>query len=365
MPLLLVTLGVNHGDKFGPYNESHYVNRLIVGIVPEEKAIVLFEADFEAGTEFQFMRRNAQLMERSAEQGCRVAMDSLRIIKEYQSEDACIDFLCDLRWKTGVKCPYCGSKSVSKHSEKNRRSRLQCSACRKSFSPTVNTMLHGSRVPLFKWFLAISLLAEAKKSISSRQLARHLDLPVKTAYSLSQRIRKALLGSKSPLLNGIIEMDETYIGGKPRYANCGAKRGRGTDKMMVAAAIERKGNVVAKVQERYGSSQVRDMILENVDLQAATICTDEYRVYDRVGKLAPHSTVNHSLNQYVVGDTHVNTIEGDWALLKRAWYGQHHHYSERYAPLYIAEASFKYNSRNFRPSEVFPRMMSAMICTHS
>jgi transposase-like protein len=292
-------------------------------------------------------------------------MNTITIIKEFQSDEACVDFLCDLRWKTGVKCPYCGSDKISKHVEKNRRSRLQCSTCQKSFSPTVNTILHGSRVPLFKWFLAISLLAEAKKSISSRQLARHLDLPVKTAYSLAQRIRKALLGSKSPLLKGIIEMDETYIGGKPRYSNCGAKRGRGTDKMMIAGAMERNGNVIAKVQQRFGASQVRDMILENVDLQNAAIFTDDYRAYSKVGKLAPHSSVNHSVKEYVMGNTHINTIEGYWALLKRAWYGQHHHYSKKYAPLYIAEASFKYNSRNFNPSEVFPKMLGAMVCTNS
>jgi hypothetical protein len=160
-------------------------------------------------------------------------------------------------------------------------------------------------------------------------------------------------------------MDETYIGGKPRYSNCGAKRGRGTDKMMVAGAMERKGNVIAKVQQRFGTSQVRDMILENVDLQNAAIFTDDYRAYSKVGKLAPHSSVNHSVKEYVMGNTHINTIEGYWALLKRAWYGQHHHYSRKYAPLYIAEASFKYNSRNFNPSEVFPKMLGAMVCTNS
>jgi transposase-like protein len=151
-------------------------------------------------------------------------MTTMKVIQQFQSDEACIDFLCDLRWKKMKKCPYCFGEQISKHKEKNRRSRLQCSGCRKSFSPTINTILHNSKMPLFKWFLAIPLLAEAKKSVSSRQLARHLDLPVKTAYSVSQRVRKALLGSKSPILQGIIELDETYIGGKPRYPNTGAKK---------------------------------------------------------------------------------------------------------------------------------------------
>jgi hypothetical protein len=105
--------------------------------------------------------------------------------------------------------------------------------------------MHDSRLPLQKWFLAICLIANAKKGISSRQLARDLELPVKTAYSLSQRIRKAMLGEKSPLLKSSIEIDETYIGAKPRYRNGGSnKRGRGTRKQMVVGAVERNGSIV-------------------------------------------------------------------------------------------------------------------------
>lgn len=292
-------------------------------------------------------------------------MNTIKIAKEFQSDEACIDFLCDLRWKTDRKCPYCFSKKVSKHKEKGRRSRLQCSGCQKSFSPTVNTMMHNSKVPLFKWFLAISLLSEAKKSISNRQLARHLDLPVKTAYALAQRIRKGLFGTKSPLLKGIIEFDETYIGGKPRYPNTGAKRGRGTKKTMVVGLLERKGNVIAAVPEKYRTAQVRDMVMENVDIQKSLLYTDEYSIYGRLGKLAPHSSVNHGRKQYVRGDVHTNSIEGFWASVKRQWYGQHHHYSKKFTPLYIAESVFKYNNRKLTAGEVFIKAMNATLCIPS
>lgn len=292
-------------------------------------------------------------------------MNTMQIIKHFQDDKTCMDFLSNLRWKTMKKCPYCGSDKISVHTEKGRRSRLQCSGCRKSFSPTINTILHNSKMPIFKWFLAISLLAEAKKSISSRQLARHLDLPVKTAYSVSQRVRKALLGTRSPLLQGIIELDETYIGGKPRYKNSGAKRGRGTNKTMVVGMLERNGSVIAKMESQYKGKQVRNMILENVDISKSKLYTDEYGIYNKVGKLAPHETVNHGRLEYARGDVHTNSIEGYWALVKRAWYGQHHHYTKKYTPLYIAESSFKYNNRHEDSENVFSKIMGAMLCINS
>ena len=291
-------------------------------------------------------------------------MNTIKIAREFQNEEMCSDFLCQLRWRTNKKCPYCQSDKVSIHKEKGRRSRLQCSACKVSFSPTVNTMMHNSRVPLFKWLMAISMLSEAKKSISSRQLARHLDLPVKTSYALSQRIRKGLLGTRSPLLKGIIEMDETYIGGKPRYPHmAGVKRGRGTKKTMIVGAMERGGNVIARMAKQYRGKNVRDMILENVDIEKSTIYSDEYGIYNKVGKLAPHGSVNHGRKQYVKGDIHTNSIEGFWATVKRAWYGQHHHYTKKYTPLYIAESAFKYNNRHNSSDEIFTNAMNAILCT--
>jgi len=292
-------------------------------------------------------------------------MNTIIIMQKFQTNEACLEYLCSLRWKTDKKCPYCFSEQISKHTEKGRRSRLQCSGCLKSFSPTVNTMMHNSKVPLFKWFLAISLLSEAKKSISSRQLARHLDLPVKTAYALSQRIRKGLFGTKNPLLKGIIEFDETYVGGKPRFKNSGAKRGRGTKKTMVVGLLERGGNVIASVPEKYRTAQVRDMVLENVDIENSKLYSDEYGIYNKLGKLAPHSSVNHGSKQYVNGDVHTNGIEGFWATVKRSWYGQHHHYSKKFTPLYIAESVFKYNNRKLDSNSIFIKAMNATLCIPS
>ena len=297
-------------------------------------------------------------------------MKTIHVASTFNNDDLCLEYLCDLRWHKQPECPYCRSKKTSKKEEKNRRSRLQCHDCHKSFSPTVNTIMHGTRIPLSKWFLAVSLIVEAKKSISSRQLARHLDLPVKTAYSLSQRIRKGMLGTKSPFLKGIIEIDETYIGGKPRYPSKGSihKRGCGTDKQMVVGMVKRGGDMVTAIPKdnRYCSKDVRDMILDKVDIGKATRYTDEYRIYLHIGKWAKHDYIKHSVKEYSRGDVHANTVEGFWALVKRAWYGTHHHYSVKYLPYYIAEAQFKYNHRD-KEDQLFNKALENIAteqCTH-
>lgn len=277
-------------------------------------------------------------------------MKIIEIIQTFKEENDSVEYLCNLRWDKDPQCPYCRSTKTGKKKEIGRRSRLQCHSCQRSFSPTINTIMHGTRLPLFKWFLAVALITEAKKSISSRQLARHLGIPVKTAYSVSQKIRKAMLGSKSPILQGIIEIDETYIGGKPRYKNGEnkSKRGRGTDKQMVVGMVERGGNVITKVPKdnKYNGKEVRNLMLENIDFENSEVYSDDYRVYSKVSNYLPHESVNHSAKEYVNGNIHTNTIEGFWSLVKRAWYGTHHHYTKKYLPLYMAEAEFKYNHRD-------------------
>lgn len=282
------------------------------------------------------------------------------INKFFNNDEACVEYLANIRWAKMRYCPYCKSQNISKHKEKNRRSRFQCSSCKKSFSPTVNTIMHGTRLPLYKWFMAICLISDAKKSISSRQLARNLDLPVKTGYSLCQRIRKATLGSVSPLLQGIIEIDETYIGGKPRYKGT-SKRGRGTDKMKVIGMVERGGDVIAKTADSFNKKLVRNLIIENVDIDKSKIHTDEYKIYSQVNKMLEHDTVNHGAKEYVKGNVHTNTIEGFWALVKRAWYGQHHHYSKKYLKYYISEAMFKYNNRKKDSSVIFSNLLQGLL----
>ena len=139
-------------------------------------------------------------------------MNIIQIINKFSTQESCIEYLENKRWGGVPVCPYCESTNNYKAKDRHRH---HCNSCRKSFSVTIGTIFHDTRLPLKKWFLAIALILNAKKGISSRQLARDLELPVKTAWSLSHRIRKAMKEDQG-LLSGIVEMDETYIGGKPR-----------------------------------------------------------------------------------------------------------------------------------------------------
>ncbi len=294
-------------------------------------------------------------------------MNSIKVVKLFaNNDDACTEYLCNLRWDKQPECPYCNSKKTGlKSLEKGRRRRLICHSCNKSFSPTVNTIMHGTHIPLWKWFLAISLLAEAKKSVSSRRLSKHLGISVKSAYKLSQRIRKGLLGMRSPILESIIEIDETYIKCKPRHKKDENidNRGRGTDKVMVVDVAERKGKMAVMLARTgdFKQSHAKNMILKCVGIGKNEIHMDEYEVYNKVSHFAEHKRVNHSAKQYVVrGNTHTNSVEGYWDFVKRAWYETHHNYTTKYLPLYIAEAMFRYDMRKEEPSAVFNFMLGAV-----
>ena len=205
-------------------------------------------------------------------------------------------------------------------------------------------------MPLQKWFAAISLMMNAKKSLSSYQLARDLDMKQPTAWAMMQKIRSEVATKGSAMLKGIIEADETYIGGGPRKGNKRSddkpvKRGRGTSKTPIIGVVQRGGSVVAKVAEGLAGQDIMRYIQSVASIEESELMTDEYKGYLTIGRQMKHHIINHK-DQYVDGDVHTNTIEGFWSLLKRAWYGTHHHYSVAYTPLYVAEACYKYNNRN-------------------
>ncbi|MCG9134161.1 IS1595 family transposase, partial [Candidatus Poribacteria bacterium] len=190
----------------------------------------------------------------------------------------------------------------------------------------------------------------AKKGMSSHQLARDLQLNQKTAWFIMVRIRAEMATKGNTLLKGIIEADETYIGGKPRKSNKNdetqpAKRGRGTEKTAVIGAVQRGGEVVAEVAQNLTGRYLLDFIKRAVKTDESTLVTDEFPSYRRLASVMKHEVINHSV-QYVEGDVHTNTIEGFWSLLKRAWYGTHHHYTTGYTPLYVAERCYVYNNRH-------------------
>ena len=179
---------------------------------------------------------------------------------------------------------------------------------------TYGTVFHGTKIPLQKWFLAITLIVNAKKSLSSHQLSRDLDLNQKTAWFILTRIRAEMVKKGNLLLQGIIEADETYIGGKPRKENKKedrepAKRGRGTDKTPVIGAVERGGKVAAQVAEKLTGQRILEFIRSVVNIKDSELMTDEFHAYHAIGHEMKHHIVNHQ-EQFVDGDVHTNTIEG-------------------------------------------------------
>jgi len=272
-------------------------------------------------------------------------MNIFELIKKYGTQEQCIKLLEKSRWGNTPTCPYCESEKVGRHKEKSRQSRWQCSSCKKSYSVTVGTIFHRTHLGLPEWFAILRLMLNAKKSLSSYQISRDIGIRQPTVLSVQNRIREAMATDQGQLLKGIVEMDETYIGGKPRYKGK-SKRGRGTDKMAVMGAVERGGKVVAKpaAENKLSFKILSGFVKENIDTKQAELVTDEYRGYSGMTVVLPHSVINHSIAFSFKG-VHTNSIEGFWSLLKRAWYGQHHHYSRVKSHLYIGEPCYKYNNR--------------------
>lgn len=281
-------------------------------------------------------------------------MNIIEVFQSFQTQDQAVEYLETVRWQGEPHCPYCGSLKVGRHASGDRAmARWQCRDCSRAFAVTIGTLFHGTHTPLRDWFLVLALMLDAKKSASAYQIARDLGKRRATVWSMMQRIRTAMAADpdQKRLLHGIVEADETYVGGKPRKGNkrdddTPNKRGRGTKKVPVIGAIERGGRVVARVANPgdLSAKGIGKFLVRFVDPAGTLLITDEYAGYNRVDETMLHAVVKHA-ERYADGETHTNNIEGFWALIKRAWYGSHHHYSRKYMPLYVAETCFKFNRR--------------------
>ncbi len=281
-------------------------------------------------------------------------MNLFDAVERFSDQESCIKHLETIRWGGKPECPYCESKKVAPKNEASIIGRWNCHTCKSSFNVLQGTIFQGTQIPLQKWFMAILLMNDAKKSLSSCQMARHLDLTQPSAWFMMKRIRSEMGRKGKVLLRGIIECDETYVGGKPRRRKDKdgnlpppSKRGRGTKKTPVIGAVERAGNVVARVATSLSRKGVLGFIKGVIEKpKDSVLMTDEFSSYEAVDGLMPHHVIRHKNWQYVDGNTHTNTIEGFWSLVKRAFHGTHHHY--KHVSLYIAEACYKYNNRKNR-----------------
>jgi transposase-like protein len=270
---------------------------------------------------------------------------------DFDTDAECRQALEELRWPDGVTCPRCQSESISRITT---RKQFDCNACRYRFSVTTGTIFNDSHLPLPKWFMAIFLMCESKKGISSMQLKRMLGVSKKTAWYLNHRIREAMRLDAQEPLEGTIEVDETYIGGKPRY-----KVGSGsyhTRKEMVLAAIQRGGDIrlqhVKKDFEKgkkvrgFGNRKTLHKFINDCAPNPERIITDEHPAYPGIAdEDTVHETVNHSEKEYVRGDIHTNTIEGAFGLFKRSIVGSFHQISVKHLDRYLDEFEFRFNNR--------------------
>lgn len=242
-------------------------------------------------------------------------MNLIEVMEKFPDQEACITHLEKIRWRGKPYCPHCKCPDVYKRdheTETGRIVRWNCPECKATFKVTCNTVFHGTKIALQKWFLAILLVLNAKKSLSSYQLARDLDLNQKTAWRMETCIRAEMTKKGGVLLKGIIEADETYIGGKPRKENKKAnrepaKRGRGTEKTAVLGAIQRGGQVIAEVVTELTGRSIYNFIQKHVNTEESELITDEFQAYLTIGREMKHQIINHQ-EQFVDGDTHTNTI---------------------------------------------------------
>ena len=276
------------------------------------------------------------------------------------TEDEARSYLEGIRWPNHISCPHCGSVKVTRlQGKKHRAGLLQCSDCRKQFTVTVGSVKEDSHLPLQKWVLAFHLLCSSKKGFSALQLQRELGIgSYRTALFMLHRIREAMSGPLERALRGTVEMDETYVGGKPRPGDGKVhKRGRGTSKTPVVAVVERNGNSQSEPVQRVDTKTLKAIARENIDASAA-LMTDELSLYGGVGKgfAGGHIQVNHSTGEYVRYTergvaAHTNTAESFFALLKRGHYGVYHHMSKQHLHRYCNEFSFRWDHRRVTDGE--------------
>jgi len=265
----------------------------------------------------------------------------LKLIDRFSCEEKCREFLERLRWPEEVCCTRCGDTDLC---EIPKRNKWACLGCGYHFSVTAGTIMHDSHLPLKKWFLAVYLMVESKKGISANQLKRVLGVHYKTAWYLCHRIREALAHTEieGPTLFGIVEVDETLIGGKKK----GVGRGNRDGKVWVAGAVQRGGKIRLEQVPDVKRDTLHGFVDRHVTDEADAIYTDELASYMGIGNHhTRHRTVRHSVEEWVVGDVHTNSVEGVWSLFKRSIIGSFHKVSRKHLDRYLEELEWRFNNR--------------------
>lgn len=274
------------------------------------------------------------------------------LFEAFPDEQSCIDHLKAIRWRDGAFCPHCGGTKVYEFSD---RKTFKCGDCRQRFSVKVGTIFQDTKLPLRKWFMAIWLITSHKKGIASTQLAKDLKITQKSAWFVLHRLRHAArTKSFNAPLNGTVESDETFVGGREKNKHAhkrieGAKGGAG--KTVVFGMLERDGDLRAGVIGDLKAKTIQSVIRQHV-APGATVMTDEHPSYVGLDGDFNHHAVNHTAREFVRHYTiHTNGIESVWALLKRQIIGIHHWVSPKHLDRYVAEMAWRFNRRDMAESD--------------
>jgi transposase-like protein len=288
-------------------------------------------------------------------------MTLVDVINLFDTDDKCRELLVRLRWPNGVECLRCKGPVAELATEKQL---FYCKECDYQFTVTASTIFNDSHLPLTKWFLATLLLCEAKKGMSANQIKRTLGVSYKTAWYLCHRIRAAMKEADKPMLDGTVEMDETWVGGRER-------KGRGwnrpdNNKEVVIGLRQRGGELRFFHASDVKSGTLAKYIKENVSTDVDVIVTDEYPGYPKAMiaagiKGGQHETIKHKDRIYVRGDVHTNTVESAFSLLKRGVIGSWHKISAKHLAAYLDEMTFRFNRR--KSSTLFLDTLRHMVTT--
>lgn len=288
-------------------------------------------------------------------------MKTFKSILEFQNhfntEEKCRVFLELQRWNGTPCCPHCGSISVKRFETDARVFKCKEKECRQKFSVTVGTIYENTKLPLTKWFLATYILSVHSKGISSLQLASWLGITQKSAWHLNHRIREMLTEKAPDLLEGIVEVDETYVGGSLKNVHASKKKDKKQldNKTMVFGAVQREGKVRTTVIPKTNLENISASI-ENFIAPDSTMVSDEHHAYNKVGEKYNHRKINHRSKEYVRKEdilVHTNNIEGYWNILKKQIVGIHHSVSPKHLQRYCNESAFRYNNRSLLQDERF------------
>lgn len=283
-------------------------------------------------------------------------------------ERAAVEFIEQQRWEDTPYCPSCGSVAVyqmkdRKTGERNRDHRWRCRDCGGLYTVRTGTVMEDSRIPLRHWCFAFWRACTSKKGVAAKEIQRQTGLSYKSSLFLLHRVRFAMAPTENaPKLNGIVEADECYIGGKPRnrVEQWRAKAGpamsnyktRYKRHAMVFAAIQRNGQARCRVVPSVNAANLPEAVREHIDL-SARLMTDENPKYRKVGRefAGGHDAIEHRRNIYVRGDVTTNTVEGFFATLKRGINGIYHSVSKKHLQRYLDEFEFRYNNRRLEDGE--------------